>query len=72
MNFTEFASMLYPIFAVAAVADYAPDRSSERKLKKSGDALTLTLKPTVDILAEVAGITAGSWYVTRPLTSGMS
>ena len=40
--------------AVAAVADYAPDRSSERKLKKSGDALTLTLKPTVDILAEVA------------------
>jgi hypothetical protein len=25
-----------------------------------------------DILAEVAGITAGSWYVTRPLTSGMS
>jgi hypothetical protein len=25
-----------------------------------------------DILAEVAGIAAGSWYVTRPLTSGMS
>ena len=25
-----------------------------------------------DILAEVAGITAGSWFVTRPLTSGMS
>ena len=22
-----------------------------------------------DILAEVAGITAGAWYVTRPLTS---
>ena len=41
--------------AVAAVADYTPAEPSERKLKKRNDALTLTLKPTVDILAAVAG-----------------
>jgi phosphopantothenoylcysteine decarboxylase/phosphopantothenate--cysteine ligase len=40
--------------AVAAVADYTPEVSSDRKLKKRDDALTLTLKPTVDILASVA------------------
>ena len=40
--------------AVAAVADYTPEAPSEQKLKKSGDRLTLTLKPTVDILATVA------------------
>ncbi len=39
---------------VAAVADYAPETPSERKLKKSPAMLTLTLKPTVDILATVA------------------
>jgi phosphopantothenoylcysteine decarboxylase / phosphopantothenate---cysteine ligase len=39
---------------VAAVADYAPEAPSERKLKKSPALLTLTLKPTVDILATVA------------------
>jgi phosphopantothenoylcysteine decarboxylase/phosphopantothenate--cysteine ligase len=39
---------------VAAVADYAPETTSERKLKKSGAPLTLTLKPTTDILATVA------------------
>jgi phosphopantothenoylcysteine decarboxylase/phosphopantothenate--cysteine ligase len=42
--------------AVAAVADYTPDTASERKLKKSGAALTLTLKPTTDILATVAAL----------------
>jgi phosphopantothenoylcysteine decarboxylase / phosphopantothenate---cysteine ligase len=41
--------------AVAAVADYTPAETSERKLKKRGEPLTLTLKPTVDILAAVAG-----------------
>ena len=41
--------------AVAAVADYAPVASHARKLKKSEQPLTLTLKPTVDILAAVAG-----------------
>ena len=40
--------------AVAAVADYTPAAPSERKLKKSGTALTLTLEPTVDILATIA------------------
>src|SRR4030095_10230623 len=40
--------------AVAAVADYTPEAPSERKLKKSSSSQTLTLKPTVDILATVA------------------
>ena len=40
--------------AVAAVADYTPEAASERKLKKAGDTLSLTLKPTLDILATVA------------------
>ncbi|MEO8752381.1 MAG: bifunctional phosphopantothenoylcysteine decarboxylase/phosphopantothenate--cysteine ligase CoaBC [Casimicrobiaceae bacterium] len=39
---------------VAAVADYTPLNVSERKLKKSSDAFTLQLEPTVDILATVA------------------
>jgi phosphopantothenoylcysteine decarboxylase/phosphopantothenate--cysteine ligase len=40
--------------AIAAVADYTPAKPSERKLKKSTEALTITLTPTVDILATVA------------------
>jgi phosphopantothenoylcysteine decarboxylase/phosphopantothenate--cysteine ligase len=39
---------------VAAVADYTPEISHERKVKKASAPLTLTLKPTVDILATVA------------------
>jgi phosphopantothenoylcysteine decarboxylase/phosphopantothenate--cysteine ligase len=39
---------------VAAVADYTPERSQDRKIKKSSADLTLTLKPTTDILAAVA------------------
>jgi phosphopantothenoylcysteine decarboxylase / phosphopantothenate---cysteine ligase len=39
---------------VAAVADYAPLEARAVKLKKSEQPLTLTLKPTVDILATVA------------------
>jgi phosphopantothenoylcysteine decarboxylase/phosphopantothenate--cysteine ligase len=39
---------------VAAVADYTPAKASDRKLKKSGEPLTLRLVPTVDILATVA------------------
>jgi len=42
--------------AVAAVADYMPAQRSERKLKKTSEALTLTLKPTTDILAAVAAL----------------
>ncbi|MFO1311364.1 MAG: bifunctional phosphopantothenoylcysteine decarboxylase/phosphopantothenate--cysteine ligase CoaBC [Burkholderiales bacterium] len=41
--------------AVAAVADYTPATPSAQKLKKSPDALTITLAPTTDILATVAG-----------------
>ncbi len=40
--------------AVAAVADYTPEVAHAQKLKKSAEGLTLTLKPTVDILATVA------------------
>ena len=40
--------------AVAAVADYTPVAPSERKLKKDEAPLTVTLKPTVDILATIA------------------
>lgn len=40
--------------AVAAVADYAPVDAHAVKLKKSEQPLTLSLKPTVDILAAVA------------------
>ena len=40
--------------AVAAVADYAPATTQTRKLKKSDRPLTLTMKPTVDILASIA------------------
>jgi phosphopantothenoylcysteine decarboxylase/phosphopantothenate--cysteine ligase len=37
----------------AAVADYRPANPADRKLKKSGEALTLTLVPTADILGSV-------------------
>jgi phosphopantothenoylcysteine decarboxylase/phosphopantothenate--cysteine ligase len=41
---------------VAAVADYAPAVAFGQKIKKSTDALTLTLAPTTDILAAVAAL----------------
>jgi len=41
--------------AVAAVADYAPARPLASKIKKSAAPRTLELRPTVDILARVAG-----------------
>jgi phosphopantothenoylcysteine decarboxylase/phosphopantothenate--cysteine ligase len=40
--------------AVAAVADYTPATPATSKMKKTGDALTIALKPTIDILATVA------------------
>ena len=43
-------------FAVAAVADYTPESPAERKIKKTGDDLVLHLKPTRDILADVAAL----------------
>ncbi len=41
-------------FAIAAVADYTPVLAAAQKLKKQQAALTIELKPTVDILAAVA------------------
>ena len=40
--------------SVAAVADYRVAKPSEQKIKKSDQALTIELLPTVDILASVA------------------
>jgi phosphopantothenoylcysteine decarboxylase/phosphopantothenate--cysteine ligase len=40
--------------AAAAVADYRPAARAREKMKKTGKALTLTLEPTPDILAEVS------------------
>ncbi len=40
--------------AAAAVADYRPAERAAQKIKKSDAALTITLEPTPDILAEVA------------------
>jgi phosphopantothenoylcysteine decarboxylase / phosphopantothenate---cysteine ligase len=43
------------IIMSAAVADFAPEHTSEGKLKKgTGDTMTLTLKKTPDILAEIS------------------
>lgn len=44
------------VIKAAAVADYAPAETAPRKIKKeaSGDALTLTLQKTPDILSEIA------------------
>jgi phosphopantothenoylcysteine decarboxylase / phosphopantothenate---cysteine ligase len=49
--------------AVAAVADYAPKTTSDKKLKKSEALLTLELKPTIDILATVAAGTKPPYCV---------
>lgn len=40
--------------AVAAVADYRPANSAEQKIKKTDSGLTISLEPTVDILARIA------------------
>lgn len=47
---TEFARCDCLIMA-AAVADYTPLKKARKKLKKGEDLLTLSLKPTADILA---------------------
>ena len=48
---------------VAAVADYRPLQVSEHKIKKSGEALSLSLTPNPDILAEVASLPAAPFCV---------
>ena len=53
----------YLFIAVAAVADYTPAARHAVKLKKSGESLSLTLEPTVDILATVALLGRGdTWW----------
>ncbi len=37
----------------AAIADYTPKSVADEKIKKKGETLTIDLKPTVDILAEL-------------------
>jgi len=37
----------------AAVADFTPEQTATEKIKKKGDVMTLTLKPTRDILASL-------------------
>jgi phosphopantothenoylcysteine decarboxylase / phosphopantothenate---cysteine ligase len=50
-------------FSVAAVADYTPEAPSGRKIKKSGEPLEIKLRPTVDILSQVAKMPAGPFCV---------
>ncbi len=40
----------------AAVADYTPGVTSEQKLKKTGDVISIDLKPTADILRKLGSI----------------
>ena len=64
VNVTSAAQMLAAVeaevdeadifIAVAAVADYRPTTHAEQKIKKTDAGLTVTLEPTVDILARVA------------------
>ena len=50
-------------FSVAAVADYTPVATSNRKLKKGSEPMELKLKPTEDILATVAAMPNGPFCV---------
>lgn len=52
----------------AAVADYAPVAVNSQKIKKDAELITLELKRTPDILAQVAALPANS----RPFTIGFA
>jgi phosphopantothenoylcysteine decarboxylase/phosphopantothenate--cysteine ligase len=41
------------VIMAAAVADFTPERPVEQKITKGGDGLTVVLKPTPDILADL-------------------
>jgi phosphopantothenoylcysteine decarboxylase/phosphopantothenate--cysteine ligase len=43
----------------AAVADYSPERVAEQKVRKSADTVTLVLKRTPDILADLGVMRRG-------------
>jgi phosphopantothenoylcysteine decarboxylase/phosphopantothenate--cysteine ligase len=47
----------------AAVADFTPQESSSRKIKKNGGGLTLRLKPTMDIASELGKLKRPSQIV---------
>lgn len=44
------------VIAAAAVADYRPRQRAEHKMKKTGQAIQLTLEPTPDILTAVSAL----------------
>jgi phosphopantothenoylcysteine decarboxylase/phosphopantothenate--cysteine ligase len=50
-------------FGVAAVADYTPEASSPRKIKKTAEPMEIRLKPTEDILAWVGQLEDGPFCV---------
>ena len=52
---SQIGRMDIAIFA-AAVADYTPESVSNKKIKKTGDELTLTLKKTKDVLGSARGV----------------
>ncbi len=47
----------------AAVADYTPENTTSKKIKREGDDLTLTLKPTKDIAAELGRIKQNNQFL---------
>jgi phosphopantothenoylcysteine decarboxylase/phosphopantothenate--cysteine ligase len=52
---SQAAAKAQVVVMAAAVADYRPARASAQKLKRSGNALTITLEPNPDILAGLCG-----------------
>jgi phosphopantothenoylcysteine decarboxylase/phosphopantothenate--cysteine ligase len=51
------------VIAAAAVADFTIDSPANSKLRRSSGPLTLNLKPTVDILAEIGADKGGRYHV---------
>src|SRR5882724_7709647 len=47
------ADQMAVVVMAAAVADYAPERRADQKVAKQGDTITLTLKKSPDILADL-------------------
>jgi phosphopantothenoylcysteine decarboxylase/phosphopantothenate--cysteine ligase len=47
------------VIMAAAVADYAPERVAEQKVRKGADSMTLVLKRTPDILADLGAMRRG-------------
>src|SRR3954469_1124975 len=47
------------VIMAAAVADYTPERVSEQKVRKGADSMTLVLKRTPDILADLGAMRRG-------------